>query len=538
MSNEAPWDRLPHDPAGFFELAGDFDLKALKRSYGKLIRQFKPETHPQEFQRIRQAYETLESQLRYGVAQRLVSDRNQAWTELLQAAPVSSSQSAAASTTSNRTSKNHFHTAPTQPHVVYKLLKAQSDRRPQDYWLLAALADLTEPDDPMMFLKWLLTGLQQHPEDPGLQQLCMHYLNQVLATELAVKVLPAMAKSLPEHTFFRITENYWLRLLRDQPIEQTVKLFSQCDKLLKHGQVGPRLAFLIRFLRAAMWYAQESWLKEQMEFLSQHGAQMPPMLARELDFLSLINEYRMKLPAAMPATEQKVVHMIRDYCTLSWREGMASVSRCFDELSRDVTGLMESFQVKPVERYHLMLQICHAIVGDFSDQMGQPAFTSSEKVVARHAEAAVVDMTESGEAVFERLGWKRWRMMVIPYVALVAFAIVCGNWFIPQQFSFISIVTAIVLVQIVYFAWLKPFVLAKRWQVKIEELLMVEYGKAWRQRLLRYVQSCHAPSAVIVEQLGLAGRNLNSGSMVNLIHSLAYNDAAIYLLTFSQNLVR
>jgi len=63
------WKLLPHDPVTFFGLKTGFDRKTLKRAYGKLIRQFKPEKFPEEFQRIRAAFETLDGQLRYGQVQ-------------------------------------------------------------------------------------------------------------------------------------------------------------------------------------------------------------------------------------------------------------------------------------------------------------------------------------------------------------------------------------------------------------------------------------------------------------------------------------
>ena len=55
---EPRWELLPHDPVGFFELAGSFDRKTLKQRYTDLIRHFKPEKHPSEFQRIRAAFES------------------------------------------------------------------------------------------------------------------------------------------------------------------------------------------------------------------------------------------------------------------------------------------------------------------------------------------------------------------------------------------------------------------------------------------------------------------------------------------------
>ena len=62
------WSLLPHNPVGFFELSNDFDRKTLKRKYNQLIRQYKPEKAPAEFQKIRAAYELLDGRLRYGAS--------------------------------------------------------------------------------------------------------------------------------------------------------------------------------------------------------------------------------------------------------------------------------------------------------------------------------------------------------------------------------------------------------------------------------------------------------------------------------------
>jgi curved DNA-binding protein CbpA len=65
--DQAPdWRLLPHDPQAFFALPDEFDRKDLKRAYNRFLRQFKPEKHPAEFQRIRAAFEALDNRLRYG----------------------------------------------------------------------------------------------------------------------------------------------------------------------------------------------------------------------------------------------------------------------------------------------------------------------------------------------------------------------------------------------------------------------------------------------------------------------------------------
>ncbi len=62
--DEPNWSALPHEPQRFFELPEGFDRIDLRRKYSALIRRFKPEKFPEEFQRIRAAFEDLDQQLR------------------------------------------------------------------------------------------------------------------------------------------------------------------------------------------------------------------------------------------------------------------------------------------------------------------------------------------------------------------------------------------------------------------------------------------------------------------------------------------
>ena len=51
-----------------YELLGvsyDADERTIKRAYATLIKQYRPDSHPQEFARIRSAYESLLEQCRY-----------------------------------------------------------------------------------------------------------------------------------------------------------------------------------------------------------------------------------------------------------------------------------------------------------------------------------------------------------------------------------------------------------------------------------------------------------------------------------------
>ncbi len=48
-----------HDPYEVLGVARDADARAVKAAYFALVREFPPETHPEDFQRLREAYEFL-----------------------------------------------------------------------------------------------------------------------------------------------------------------------------------------------------------------------------------------------------------------------------------------------------------------------------------------------------------------------------------------------------------------------------------------------------------------------------------------------
>ena len=55
----------PSDPFDLLRIKRSDDARTAKRAYFKLIRKFKPDRFPAEFQKIREAYESVESWLNW-----------------------------------------------------------------------------------------------------------------------------------------------------------------------------------------------------------------------------------------------------------------------------------------------------------------------------------------------------------------------------------------------------------------------------------------------------------------------------------------
>jgi hypothetical protein len=67
MPDDLPDDvsRWPSDPFDVLGLARPATETDAKRAYTKLIRRFKPEHHPEQFRRVREAYETVLERIKW-----------------------------------------------------------------------------------------------------------------------------------------------------------------------------------------------------------------------------------------------------------------------------------------------------------------------------------------------------------------------------------------------------------------------------------------------------------------------------------------
>lgn len=62
--NEVPEETTPRSPYAILGVDQRARAEEVRRAYFRLVRQYPPETHPEEFKRIRAAYETLRSPMR------------------------------------------------------------------------------------------------------------------------------------------------------------------------------------------------------------------------------------------------------------------------------------------------------------------------------------------------------------------------------------------------------------------------------------------------------------------------------------------
>jgi len=252
----ANWSLLPHDPRGFFGLGDTFERKELKRAYNVLLKQYKPEKFPEEFKRLRAAYETLDRELRYGQAARVATEREQyEWTRSTSKATADPQTTTTAPSEESTTEPVAFHQRLKQesPVVLYKELLNRQNKTPYEYFTLALIADVVT-EKPLLFYQWIATGLQEHPNDQGLWQ-------QLLAKA-------------------------------DFPVFQST--LHQCESNLKLFDDRGKHAFYSHILKRAIWKADDQWLDRVFNFLDNNASNLNSDSEFTLHLLEKMRDFQSK----------------------------------------------------------------------------------------------------------------------------------------------------------------------------------------------------------------------------------------------------
>ena len=238
-------------PGWLFELAGSFDRKTLKQRYTDLIRRFKPEKHPSEFQRIRAAFEALDARLRYGQQERTgqTAFRYHWSTDESTTNPPEVRTSLADARPSR---EPPVHREPKQalslvrrleseePSQLYEELERRESKSAYDYYALAVLADLGQPRERPGFLHWILEGLTALPQEPALSALLYEMLRQNDFGDDNPKVLLAISRLFPSDQFYYFTESLWPRWIERISPSVLRRRWSTARRICAIIALGPR----------------------------------------------------------------------------------------------------------------------------------------------------------------------------------------------------------------------------------------------------------------------------------------------------------
>lgn len=506
MSDETAnvdWSLLPHAPLAFFGLSEAFDRTELKRAYNRFLRQFKPEKHPQEFQRIRAAYELLDNQLRYGAAAMPAPEYRWQTDVGAATAPAPERQREPAMAGAAVPAKP----APLPLYAqirqvplaqVYRELAEKQHKLPYEFYALAVMSDVVHRKDGQQFLRWLLQGLSEHRHDRALLSLLYEYLRAPLPIEHASRLLAAISKTVRTDEFFPLTESLWHRLLRERPFAEFRQTLEACESNLRDVGIDSRLAFTIEILKGAIWVADAAWIDRAFTFIQENFQRVGFHLQNDLDLLEFLQRYINGRPALAKASplRRQIDEALREFFSGEQATRDRAVLKCQVRIASDPTALLEAFPVKSEEDYsnfYLLWSYVSADVG--------------ERHAAERAPANVSQWMSRGRALFENIErrvkgsllYRRWLMARVAYIVALCVAyfssmavlhlfwglVTAGqaNAEIPGGIALALSVTGIAIVFGIHLYFVRP-----RWRTYAQREFTRQYAEISRGELAAFLQ--------------------------------------------------
>ncbi len=566
MVEETPrWDALPHDPEGFFELEpGGYDRRALKRAYGRLIKKYKPERHPEEFQKIRQAYEELDSQLRYFGTSSVAPTTP--------TTPADSSGSVDSSTPADsrddppidddqlpRSDEQpprrpisiddgdlltpelveqiiHFdheaHDAKSieeglrrDPGEWYDDLK-QRPTTPLDFLTLAILSDVTVRDDAGAFFRHLAEGLHQYPHHDGLRSVLFHALRDVELEEPEA-ILVELGERLPAQLYYHLTEPAWLHLLRDCSFDEFRRTLERAEGGIDDPYSPPRVVFLIRLLRAACFRADQEWIDQTTDIVFDQQGSFAAAFEPDLDFLDVLMQYRAVrqefLGVKPHPIRERIDRVIRSWCEDPELEAQETFLAAQLEMVEDGRETLKALPYTDEVQYAALVTSYH-IAAEMEDVSGVDRTTAADSAVLRQ----VYDFANRMERVTDRsrfgMIWWLWGMSYVGVLFLgVLLPVLIGGALLPIETMDSNLRTVVILGSIAVWAfvawkWVRPHLLEPVRMKVAMRIAQSCYRKVWRSELLRFVRSSHLPIDAIQEQLdGLEDDNITNDDWIALL---------------------
>ncbi len=567
-SVEPRWDLLPHEPEQFFELPEEFDRKDLKRKYNALLRQFKPEKHPEEFQRIRAAFEQLDNQLRYGEQRsgRGTSGPSSFDWSAPQEKPVRPEPQS--STTGDREEAPPRPIKPREkspierlqerlqaatPAEVYQQLEEEPSKTPFDFFSLAILSDIAQPDASQTFLKWLLRGLIKHPNDPGLSRLLSTFLHSDIPIGQVPTIVQAVAKAIPNDRFYSLTEPLWDRLLQARPFEQVAGLLAECEGVLRDHRLDGKLAFYVHILRRALWLADDAWINAAFTMLDEHATELAGALEYDFEFLMFLRTYREERKTFLNGTagRELIDRAMRDYCLKSDYEADRAVLECQLELATDPASLRQAFPNTDAS-FPAWWTLWNWITADVADRMAEDESEVDPETLFQQLRKVLRRCEQMTDKSWIGWGWGTLGWIYLGTISvglLTVFVIGALPWLLFQIFRSsaaspsspsMALVWGVALpicLCVVSFRFIKDRVAHRLRRWLATRLGGRSYQRQWRTLIEQHLSLTHQPFRLLIQQLAVEHDDI-SHVYTSWIHAHASSDYGLACLAMAQRFLR
>lgn len=379
-----PWHHLPHAPRRFFQLHADATKEELKQAYSVLIRIFKPDKFPEEFKRIRAAYEQIDREMRYGMSEDSLispptsleghSEQRDASTghvpfdlsrnaespnlreqnDSPETAPPFGEMPASSRLNANQLSQRaaaYQRVDTADPEAWYAELATKTLKSPYEYYVLAILSDVVASPT-QSFVAWIAEGAAKHPTNSDLSGLLKEILaSPQLTPDAAREMLLSQAKSTSPSTYYFLTESLWQRYVLIAPWETFEATLEACERALVGNQGIPPVAFSIAIMRRAMWRAPLEWLQNKKRWIEESRIALQNQLEFDHELNRKLLELREKYTDRLQQGQygQRILESIHAFCEQGEWDAATQICACQMEIATHPSEFLKEFDFRPDE---------------------------------------------------------------------------------------------------------------------------------------------------------------------------------------------
>ncbi|MGB7323668.1 MAG: hypothetical protein WBD31_02265 [Rubripirellula sp.] len=551
---------LPHDPEGFFALSHPYDRRELKRAYGKAIRQYKPETHPREFQLIRDGYERLEKQLRYGRQQQQQAEAESAWAPVADkhdpqpafaaAAPDNTREPASPARKTELTLKQ---LAVVDPAAALRKLRTKKRLSPPDFYLAAVLADATAGEPTIKYLSHLIEGLAVFPNDPGLIALAADFVKSDVPDPIAAKVVQFIAKKLRSPLFYMLTESLWLRLVTKISFDDFSDLLKACEQQIVQSDPAARIAFYLRLLRTAIWVAPLQWTDRILQGIESQSAELEYGTQNDLEFLTEIRQLMQFDSTVSNPVRKQLFGAVRLACQNDEAAAVARISQILSDLGRDATAIEEAFPLSvtldlPPDDL-IWVSMVHRLVYQMESYILEADEIDSDRIYTQTAHL-LDDLGPTAGHVLAGVERARSRYKQGPLILWLivgsiggTLAIILPSFMLLNDSAAALVCVAGIFAMFVglltsYYRWLFPKVLQPKMEKQQHLWLMTAYAKHWRRRLFRFAQSNNETAHLHAARIDAVGPQLGKTDISNTVLHFIRQDIGFCIFAAIRSVAR
>jgi hypothetical protein len=546
--DEPDWSLLPREPVRFFGLGEGFDRRELKRAYNELIRRFKPEKHPQEFQRIRAAFEQIDSGIRYGLEISSSSQQREEYQWSGESQPTTPGRRL--STTARPTVVPlHERLANGNVTEVYGELSAKSEKTPFDYYSLAVMSDIVDSKDELQFARWLLAGIAAHRNEVGLLRLLHAYLRGHVPENAREQLLLECSKAVHETAFFPLTEPLWRALLTKGEFAQFRITLQKCEANLKGLSIDGRLAFYLQILKPAIWTADDAWIAEALNLIERNFERIPRFLEYEVEMVSRLRKYHKhrQLFAEGHPLLQQLDRALRDHFTEEQQVGDRSVLECQMLILGNKEALAAVFSERGNLAYAAFLDVWAWVSYDVAERNVQRREqTYDENMWYDRTQTLLAQLARQTKS--SGLG-RNWAIAALSfqvgqllcYLLAIGLALVVAITVGPSEKSsrseaivaFASIFSIILGGLIGH--WLKGKLNTKLWPSYCRQMSAKCYRRIWQPEILEFLSRSHLPYRMLVAFISHAANSAIENSL--WIKHYVADDFALPMYSIAQRFV-